>query len=105
MSVRSRSDVRADNWAAELERRGHTAHVFTAVLFVVLVMQAAFSAMVCHYIAAGREGVSTRRWTVLGLLTGPGAILFTWWFAGLKSGTSGAETWKRFLVQAGKPRS
>jgi hypothetical protein len=69
--------------------------VYDAVLLFVLVAQAAFSAWACHYIAETRAGTNSRRWTVLGLLLGPAAIIVTWWFAGRGSGTSGLEQMRR----------
>lgn len=74
--------------------------MYGAVLLLVLVAQAGFSAWACHYIAASRPGIKTRPWTVLGLLLGPAAIIVTWWFAGRGSGTSGLEQMRR-LRQGG----
>jgi len=78
---------------------GHTQPVQTAVAFGILVLQAALSATACHFIARGRPGVSPRRWTALGWVIGPAAILVTWWFAGRGSGASGLKQ-MRALRQA-----
>jgi hypothetical protein len=65
--------------------------MYGAVMLAVIVMQAALSAIACHYIAESRDGARTRRWTLLGCLIGPPAILLTWNFAGWRQGQGGLQ--------------
>lgn len=72
--------------------------MYGAVVLGILVVQAALSAVACHFIAAARSGVSPRRWTALGCLIGPAAIIATWWLAGAESRSSGRDMMRRMRV-------